>query len=572
MNEGAAPALSRGIGRRAAAAALLLAGAGLLFWRLGRPALWQDEAETALRAETILESGLPRTHLRGVLVTTQPSLARHEGNSAGVWTWNAWLPAYLVAGSFRLFGRSPWAARLPFALAGLLALWLWYGLFRDGEDDELAARRPWAPEAALALLALSAPYLLFCRQSRYYALLALGNALVLKSWRRLLAGRRGGVLALALSLQFLFHSCYAFFAAAALALAADALLRFDECLPKARFWGAALLSAALAAPAAWYLRVWERPGNHLYGPAEALEFLKTFLLWLAAFAVPVALVAAERARRWALLAGGFILLCGLIGEGAWSRVAAAAVWAALVLLAARRPAPYGVLNLRRVLLLLVAATLGLLSLGAAEPYGRYLAGLLPACAYLAARSLSALGRGRFALVAALTALAAAGNALFLLPLKAARALAAPGLPAESVSGMMRRRLRDLPLRSDLSLFAEELASGPRGYVESVAAAMAAGGGKTFFADGDELSLLFATGLRPVYPGEFASIEPDWLLPSPWLALDPASARRVETLAASGRYVRVPIPAPRLLWQNNPDPLFRDFSPRRGPLPLLRRRP
>jgi hypothetical protein len=557
--------------KRFVPAALIAAGAALLLWNLGRPALWQDEAETALRAEAVLESGLPRMTLRGVLVTAQPSLAKSEGNAAGVWTWNTWLPAYLAAASILILGPTAFAARLPFALAGILTLWLWWRLCVDGENDEFAVRRAWAPEAALALLALSPAYLLFCRQSRYYALVALGTALVLASWRRLLEKKTHGALAVALSLNFLLHASFAFFAAAALALALDAVLRFDECPRAGRFWGAALLTAALAAPAALYFRVWDRPGNHLYGFGESLAFLKTFLLWLAAFAVPSALVAAAFARRWAFVFLGFVLLCGLVGEGAWSLICAVLAWLALAAAAARQPAPYGVMNLRRVCLLLIVATLGLLSFGAAEPYGRYLAGLLPAVAYLVARSLSSLGRGRPAAVAALAVLAVSGNLFFLAPLKAAQGLAAPDAPAPSVSGMMRQRLRDLAPRSDLSRFFSETSRGADGYVEAASAAMKAGGGATFFSDADALSLLFATGLRPVYPEEFKTAEPDWILASPWIRLTPELGARVSELASSGRYEPAGVDAPRLLWQNNPDPLFRDFSPARGALPLWRRR-
>jgi hypothetical protein len=557
--------------RRAVPAALLALGGLLLFWNLGRPALWQDEAETALRAESILETGLPRTTLGGALVTAQPSLAKYEGNADGVWIWNTWLPAYLVAASFAALGRTPFAARLPFALAGLLTLWLAYGLFADGERDELARKRPWAPEAALALLALSPAFLLFCRQSRYYALVALGTVLVLRSWRRLLEKRPWGALATALSLQFLLHASFAFFAAACLALVLDAVLRLDECPRGVRFWNAAVLTLALAAPAAWYFRVWDRPGNHSYPLAESLNFLKTFLLWLAAFCVPLALVAAAFARRWILLGLGFVLLCGLAGEGPWSSVCAVLSWAALLAAAAREPAPYGVMNLRRLCLLWLAVTLALLAFGAAEPYGRYLAGVLPAAAYLVARSLSALGRGRPAAVAALTALAVTTNAAFIAPLKAAQALGAPAAPADTVSGMERQRLRDLPPRSDLASLAGETARGAEGYVDAAAAAMRAGAGATFFSDADSLSLMFATALRPVYPEELKSAEPDWLLPSPWLKLTPELEARVRELAASGRYESAAVDAPRLLWQNNPDPLFRDFAPRRGPLELLHRR-
>jgi len=545
-------------------------GAILLLWNLGRPALWQDEAETALRAESILETGLPRMSLRGVLVTTQHSLSAHEGNAAGVWTWNTWLPAYLVALSFSILGHTPFAARLPFALSGLLALWLAWRLFSDGEEDDLIERRPWSAEAALALLALSPPFLLFCRQSRYYALVALGTVLVFHAWRRLLSRKPWGALAVALSLQFLLHASFAFFACACLTLALDAILRLDECPRGGRFWGAAALTLLLAAPAAWYFRIWDRPGNHAYGMAESLEFLKTSLFWLAAFVMPLALVAAVFVRRWMLLALGAVLLCGLVSEGPWSRLCAVAVWSALLAAAVREPAPYGVMNLRRMCLLSVVVTLALLSFTAAEPYGRYLAGLLPVSAYLVARGFSSLARGRAPVVAGLVVIAVAGNLFFVGPLKAAQAVASAE-PAASVSGMMRQRLRDLPPRSDLLRFMSEVFHGSEGYIEAAAAAMKAGGGKDFFSDADDLSLMFSTWLRPVTPEEFKTHEPDWLMPSPWIRLTPELEARASALISSGRYEPVAVDAPRLMWQNNPDPLFRDFAPKRGALPLLRRR-
>ena len=98
-----------------------------------------------------------------------------------------------------------------------------------------------------------------------------------------------------------------------------------------------------------------------------------------------------------------------------------------------------------------------------------------------------------------------------------------------------------------------------------------GAGASFFSDADTLSLMFATTLRPMYPNEFKTSEPDWILPSPWLRLTPDVEARVNELAASGRYERVDVETPRLLWQNNPDPLFRDFAPKLGPLALFHRR-
>ena len=553
--------------------ALLALAAGLLFFRLGRPALWQDEAETALRAVSILHSGVPRMTVDGALVSTQPSLAAHEGTAGGIWIWNTWLPPYLTAGSFAVFGRSPWAARLPFALAALLCLWLSWTLFSAASAEDAGGAQPWAAEMGLACLALSPAFLLFSRQSRYYALSALGAVLVLHSWRRLLADKPGGVWALVGGLQFLLHSAFAFFVVACLAVAADAALRFDECRRFPRFRKAALATLILSLPSFWFFRLWERPGNHLYGAGESLEFLKTFLLWLALFACPIAApaLAALEKRRVALVLTGFFLLCGLVGEGTWPRAAALAVLAWCLAQGVAVQAPRGEMSLRRMSWLWLTASLAVLSLTAAEPYGRYLMGVLPVTAYLGGVWLARVARGRVAVALAVAACAVATNWLGWLPVKAASFIGAPRAPVQSVSGMMRQRLRDVSPRSDLLRLVGELARGPQGYIEPAAAAIVSAGGGSVFSAADNLSLMFASGAAPIYGTELSGRAPDWILVSAWLRLDPRAEVAVQSLLSGGLYELLPLRGPLLLWQNNPDPLYRDFSPRQGPLPLFRRK-
>lgn len=547
-------------------AGLIALGAVLLLFRLGRPALWQDEAETALRAVSIQQTGLPRMSLDGVLVTAQPSLAPYEANESGIWIWNTWLPAYITSLSFSVFGQTPFAARLPFALSALVSLWLFLRLFQDEADPR------WAAESGLILLVLSPAFLLFARQSRYYALTALGTVLVLLAWRRILSGLKGGAPALVFALLLLLHASFAFFMIAVLALVADVTLRGRECLSR-RFLGAVLATAAFSLPVFWYFRIWERPGNHMYAPAEAFEFHKTFILWLSLFAIPALLPAAVavKRRRWVIVLMGFVLLCGLISEGTFSRVAAALSLLWIVVHAAREPAARGAANMLRLSWLWLAATLGLLSFSAAEPYGRYLMGVFPVLAYLAGRWISELADGRAKRAFALAGLLVAVNWAGWLPLKAAALISAPAEPVESVSGMMRQRLRDVRPRSDLLNFLGELWRGPQGYIELAARVIKAEGGETAYSDADNLSLMFAAGVKPVYLKELSSIKPDWVLISPWLRLDPQASIELAALVTSGWYSPVTAPAPRLLWQNNPDPLFRDFSPKSGPLALFRRR-
>ncbi len=197
-------------------------------------------------------------------------------------------------------------------------------------------------------------------------------------------------------------------------------------------------------------------------------------------------------------------------------------------------------------------------------------GVFPILAYLGGRWLSEISDGKAARVLALSVTIVAVNWLGWIPLKAAALIAAPLEPVQSVSGMMRRRLRDVRPRSDLARFVGELIRGPEGYIEPAAAAIKAGGGGTLFSDADNLSLMFAAGTAPIYPDELTDRKPDWILPSPWLRLEPRTESAVMALIADGYYEAVPLTAPRLLWQNNPDPLFRDFGPQAGPRPFFRR--
>ncbi|PIR15294.1 MAG: hypothetical protein COV48_15155, partial [Elusimicrobia bacterium CG11_big_fil_rev_8_21_14_0_20_64_6] len=272
-----------------------------------------------------------------------------------------------------------------------------------------------------------------------------------------------------------------------------------------------------------------------------------------------------------LALAGFALLCAIVSEGSLSRLAGALALLWIGASAAREPASAGKANMKRLSWLWLAATLGLLSVSAAEPYGRYLMGVLPVTAYLGGLWISEVAGGRAAASLGLAVAFMAANWAGCLPLKAAAFIGAPSAPAESVSGMMRRRLRDVRPRSDLGRFLGELRRGPQGYIERAAGVIRERGGGTVYSDADSLSLMFAAGVSPVARDELDFIKPNWILISPWLRLNEQASIEVAALVTSGAYAAVPVSAPMLLWQNNPDPLFRDFSPKSGPLPLFQRR-
>jgi hypothetical protein len=187
---------------------------------------------------------------------------------------------------------------------------------------------------------------------------------------------------------------------------------------------------------------------------------------------------------------------------------------------------------------------------------------LPLAAWAMGEAVVALSAGRTGRAAALTAACLAGNLFFVLPVRLAAGSPEPG---GTVSSLMREKLRDVPLRSDLLAFLGELGRGASGYVEPVAALIGREGapGQTAYSDSDNLSYMFATPLRFMTPGELDAAAPDWILPSPWLRFDPAALARVRALLAGGGYRAIDVPAPRLSWQANPDILFHVFRPEEG---------
>jgi 4-amino-4-deoxy-L-arabinose transferase-like glycosyltransferase len=156
---GVAP-VPNGLVSRAVVAALVLVSAFLLLWNLGDQRLWDDEAQTALISQTILDHGLPLGH-DGLNSFSQEAGA--EFGADHVYKWHPWLPFYLLAAFFRLFGVTTFAARLPFALLGIGCPLLVYSL-----ATALFARRRVAIAAA-TLLVFSVPFLLLAKQCRYYS-------------------------------------------------------------------------------------------------------------------------------------------------------------------------------------------------------------------------------------------------------------------------------------------------------------------------------------------------------------------------------------------------------------------
>ena len=178
----------------------ILAGV-ILFTNLGNIYLWQDEATTAVLAKNTLKFGVPRAFDGTNLVTTIYSdPCRDKG-----WRYASWLQFYLAALSFYLFGATTFAARLPFAIFGVASIALCYLLAERLFQNRLASR------FSAVFMLFSAPFFLYMRQCRWYALVIFFTLWLLISYLDLIKKKRYAALGFILSSVFLFHSNYGIF-------------------------------------------------------------------------------------------------------------------------------------------------------------------------------------------------------------------------------------------------------------------------------------------------------------------------------------------------------------------------
>ncbi len=141
--------------------AVLLAVTSLafLFVRLGHYSLWDDEALIALSAKGVLASGDTTAVIGHNLVAYRHGALLHDLHDRSTPP----LPAYVTAASFGLFGESSFAARLPFALCGVLWIMLVLRWLKQSTD--------WKTPLLFSIAILGTVSLfLFFRQCRYYGI------------------------------------------------------------------------------------------------------------------------------------------------------------------------------------------------------------------------------------------------------------------------------------------------------------------------------------------------------------------------------------------------------------------
>jgi 4-amino-4-deoxy-L-arabinose transferase-like glycosyltransferase len=169
----------------------------LLLANLGNIYLWQDEAQTALISKTILTDGVPRGY-DGKNFFSQELGAEYGKNY--IWRWHTWLPFYVLAGFYKAFGVSTFVSRLPFTLFGLATVAATYYFAKEYWPGSRI------PLLAAGLLAISVPFLLLCRQCRYYSMTMCFTVLSMWAYAALLNGKRYAAVILFIGSTLLFHS------------------------------------------------------------------------------------------------------------------------------------------------------------------------------------------------------------------------------------------------------------------------------------------------------------------------------------------------------------------------------
>ena len=177
-------------------ALIAVIAAGLIFTNLGSDYLWADEGDTAVLASNILKFGVPKAW-DGVTFMDSDFGARE--NEQLVMVSSPWVQYYVTAASFLVFGQNTFAARFPFALAGWMSILLGYFIVW-----QITVNR-WAAFFAAVLLSLSVQFLLYSRQSRYYALSMLVTCLLIWTFFQMKSFRESVLFAVLAILLFHIH-------------------------------------------------------------------------------------------------------------------------------------------------------------------------------------------------------------------------------------------------------------------------------------------------------------------------------------------------------------------------------
>ena len=188
----------------------------LTFKGLGNNVFWDDEAYTALLAKSIVTTGQAKgwdgKNIHGWRFG-------EELNDQFINVFMPRLQLYTTAISMKLFGGSTFAARLPHAIFGLLALLFLYKYVR-----KFILKDPYWALLVPLYLGLTPSFYLYIRQCRYYAEVVLFTTISLYLYKNIFSIKWPGRILFILSLVAVFISNYICLVALVVALFAHVIL------------------------------------------------------------------------------------------------------------------------------------------------------------------------------------------------------------------------------------------------------------------------------------------------------------------------------------------------------------
>ena len=506
---------------------ITLLSAPLFLLGLGNTYLWQDEAQTALLARSVLKNGVPMV---GHGADSLSAVMGTDAGVGGIYFQVSWLQAYLTAASFSLFGESSWAARVPFAMAGWLCVPLVAWAMRQAGTARSSAR------LAAFLVAVNVPFIVSARQARYYALTSAIVLLVTGVYAGLArpTALRFIAFAAAASMLVVSFDVTAIGVLGALSLHKAIVSRSAEERLDRRFWmawgGAFLL-----------LLVWL--AMSFTSPSRQSQSGFAVLITRFRYGVPYYFgqFDAHVFPLSILLTLGFLWLCGAI-SGAGERVAT-----------------------RHAAVLLAMVAVGGICGAMLSPFRffRYAVPVLPLVLALGAIGLSALGTGgrlRQSIAATIVVAIATSTAPFVWSHALMAAVA-------RTSGVVSVRARTHEYRVPLAELVGELRDPPRGPIAATVEYLRdhAGPNDVVVTSYGELPLKFHTRLT-VYGGETAQLPPagvsaDWLWPRHLRSYREVhtSEEWIDKELATSTYVRIELPTVDRRWENREDPEEHIFS-------------
>jgi len=182
----------------------------LLFMNLGNAYAPIDEANTLMLSKNTAIYGFPTIWDGDYMVVPY---SNDDVSSDLAWVAHPWLQFYVTAASFKLFGYTNVAARLPFAFAGLLSIVSIYFLTKYISGSKRMS------QISSLLLTFNTAFLLYSRAARYYSITIIFSILILYFFLKWIKEKNfKNSLLYVISSVLLFHSYYPFWAFVTLAI------------------------------------------------------------------------------------------------------------------------------------------------------------------------------------------------------------------------------------------------------------------------------------------------------------------------------------------------------------------